>query len=334
MTIGANNTPATVLGYSGNDLSVSVGAGTTTGPITVSTTYGTVTSATNFTAAAPVPTITSFTATSGPPGTSIIIEGTNFTGTTGVTINNVAVSGFTIFSPTLMTALVAANNTTGLIRVTTPAGTAVSATPFTVTPPAAPSITSFTPASGPAGTTVTITGVSFFTATGVTFGTGNTPAQSWALINNGQQITAVVAPGTASGPIRVINPGGVGVSSTNFTVIGTGPTVTSISPLSAPAGATITVTGTNLTGAQVSVSSQPFTVLSNNGTTMTLQVPTQVVSGVMQITTASGSAPSTGFFTFQTAAGVLQHRAGQLLTLQGHPATSGRSIRARVLETW
>lgn len=321
VTIGANNTPATVLGYSGNDLSVSVGAGTTTGPITITTTYGSVTSSTNFTAAAPVPTITALNGNSGPAGSAFVIEGTNFNGATAVTINNVAVASFTVFSNTQILANIAGNNTTGLVRVITPAGTAVSATPFTVTPPPAPSNISFTPTSGPVGTTVTISGGSLITATAVTIGGNNTPPQSWS-VNAQQQITAVVAPGTTSGPIRVTNPSGTAVSSTNFTVIGTGPTVTSISPLSAPAGATITVQGNNLTGAQVSVASRAFTVLSNNGTTMTVQVPTNAVSGVVQISTSGGSAPATGFFTFQTNNAVLQHRAGQLLTLTGPAGAS------------
>src|SRR5207237_3665820 len=46
--------------------------------------------------------------------------------------------------------------TTGTIRVTTPGGTATSAGSFTVINP--PTITSFTPASGPVGTSVSISG--------------------------------------------------------------------------------------------------------------------------------------------------------------------------------
>jgi IPT/TIG domain-containing protein len=54
--------------------------------------------------------------------------------------------------------------------VTTPGGAATSAT-FTVT--AAPTITGFSPASGPIGTQVTITGMNFTGATGVKFSNKN-----------------------------------------------------------------------------------------------------------------------------------------------------------------
>ena len=73
-----------------------VPAGATTGPIHVYTAAGQATSATSFTVTpVPAPTITSFTPTFGPTGTSVKITGTNFSGTvsgasfttTGVTFN-------------------------------------------------------------------------------------------------------------------------------------------------------------------------------------------------------------------------------------------------------
>jgi IPT/TIG domain len=80
-----------------------------------------------------LPTITSFSPTSGPVGTSVTITGTNFTGATSVTFNNVAATTFNVNSATKITATVPSTATTGLIRVTTPGGTATSATNFTVT---------------------------------------------------------------------------------------------------------------------------------------------------------------------------------------------------------
>jgi hypothetical protein len=80
-----------------------------------------------------LPTITSFSPTSGPVGTSVTINGTNFTGATSVTFNNVSATTFTVNSATKITATVPSTATTGLIRVTTPGGTATSTTNFTVT---------------------------------------------------------------------------------------------------------------------------------------------------------------------------------------------------------
>jgi subtilisin-like proprotein convertase family protein len=78
------------------------------------------------------PTITSFTPTSGPPGTSVTITGTNLTGATSVTFGG-ALATFTVDSATQITATVPSNAVTGPIAVTTAGGTATSSTSFTVT---------------------------------------------------------------------------------------------------------------------------------------------------------------------------------------------------------
>jgi|GEM_PF-6630013 len=76
------------------------------------------------------PKIIAFNPTSGPVGTIVTITGSNFTGTT-VKFNGVNAI-FTVDSPTQITATVPSGATTGPISVTTPGGTAVSATNFTV----------------------------------------------------------------------------------------------------------------------------------------------------------------------------------------------------------
>ena len=79
------------------------------------------------------PTITSFTPTSGGTGTSVIITGTNFTGTTAVKFGGTDASSFTVYSFTQITAIVAVGTTTGTVTVTvtTPGGTATSSSNFT-----------------------------------------------------------------------------------------------------------------------------------------------------------------------------------------------------------
>src|SRR5438132_7396675 len=91
-----------------------------------------------------VPTITDFSPASGPAGTSVTINGTNFTSATAVTFNGTAAS-FTVTSATAIQATVPAGATTGPLSVTTLGGTASSSTNFTVLFP--PTITSFTPTS-------------------------------------------------------------------------------------------------------------------------------------------------------------------------------------------
>jgi isoquinoline 1-oxidoreductase beta subunit len=88
---------------------------TTTGPITSS------------------PTITSFTPASGPVGTVVTITGTLFTGATRVTFGGTSATTFSVVSATQIRATVPRRARTGRISITAPAGTASSATNFTVT---------------------------------------------------------------------------------------------------------------------------------------------------------------------------------------------------------
>ena len=77
-----------------------------------------------------------------------------------------------------------------------------------------PYITGFTPANGPVGTTVTITGSQFTGLTGVSF-FRNVAATSFTLVSD-TQITVVVPAGAASGTLRVTTSSGSNVSTGKF----------------------------------------------------------------------------------------------------------------------
>jgi len=86
--------------------------------------------------AAPVgPSISGFSPTSGPPGTSVVISGSGFTGATDVRFNGTSVgsANFTVDSDTQVTATVPSGATSGPIAIDAPGGTATSAQSFTVT---------------------------------------------------------------------------------------------------------------------------------------------------------------------------------------------------------
>jgi gliding motility-associated-like protein len=85
----------------------------------------------------PAPTISDFNPKSASSGATIIIDGTNFTGTTAVTFGGTAATSFTVVSPTNITAVVGTGSS-GSVAVTTPGGTA-SLAGFTFLP--APTIT-------------------------------------------------------------------------------------------------------------------------------------------------------------------------------------------------
>ena len=138
------------------------------------------------------------------------ILGQGFTGATSVSFNG-APAPFTIQSDTYLTATVPAGATTGFVTVTTPSGTLKSNRKFRVTP----QILSFSPASGPVGTSVAITGNSFMGANAVVLGSGLSMSFT---VDSDTQITATVPSGAKTGSIGVRTPAGQIRSATNFTV--------------------------------------------------------------------------------------------------------------------
>ncbi len=110
--------------------------------------------------------------------------------------------------------------TSGAIVVTTAGGSATSAS-FQVLP----TVTSFTPASGVVGTSVTINGSGFFGTPTVSF--DGTAAASVTVLS-ATSLKATVPPGAGTGTIGVTDPdGGSATSATSFLVT---PAITSTNP--------------------------------------------------------------------------------------------------------
>jgi hypothetical protein len=164
-------------------------------------------------------TITSFSPTSGPVGTTVLITGTNFPASGACDVYfgaTKATTGLVNGTGTQITTVVPVGAVTGQVRAFCGAtGAAAASTNFTVT--AVPSITSFTPTSGTVGTVVTITGANFTGATAVKF---NNVAATTFTVNSATQITATVPVGATTGKISVTTSAGTGTSTTDFTVIG------------------------------------------------------------------------------------------------------------------
>ncbi|MBB6732830.1 IPT/TIG domain-containing protein, partial [Cohnella zeiphila] len=197
------------------------------------------------------PTITSLSPTTGSNagGTSVTITGTDFTGATAVTFGGTPAASFQVDSATQITAVAPAGSAGPVdVVVTTPGGSATAAGGFTYF--ASPTITQLSPTTGSnaGGTSVTITGTDFTGATAVTF--GGTPADAFQ-VDSATQITAV-APAGSAGPVDVVvtTAGGSAMAAGGFTYFAS-PTITSLSPSSGSnaGGTSVTVTGTDFTGA-------------------------------------------------------------------------------------
>jgi len=127
-----NATSASFVVNSNTQITATVPTGATSGQLHVTTLGQPIAnSAASFTVTG-VPTITSFTPTSGQVGTSVTITGTNLTGVTSVRFNGVTAT-FSTSTATSVTATVPTAATTGTISLTTAGGTATSVAIFTVT---------------------------------------------------------------------------------------------------------------------------------------------------------------------------------------------------------
>ncbi len=182
----------------------------------------------------PPPTISGVRPIAGPVGTVVTLSGSGFSGATVVELVH-AEAVFTVLSDTQIRLIVPAGARSGRIGVTTPAGSAVSAAWFTV----GPTLKSFTPASGPAGTLVTLTGINFTSTTRVAF---NDVRATSVTVVSPAQITAVVPFAATTGPISVSSRAGSSFSADPF-IVTAAPLIT----VTAPTGTGSYVRGSSLT---------------------------------------------------------------------------------------
>jgi type IV pilus biogenesis protein CpaD/CtpE len=289
---GAAATQITTTIDNQTSLSFTVPADAVTGVVTLTSSAGSASSSERFTVTIPAPTISGFSPTSGAPGTVITVTGTNLTGATQVTIGGVAAQ-FTVNRDGSVSVTVPSGAVTGVISITTGGGTATSGrTTFTVLA-AAPTISSFSPSSGTANSTITLQGTNLTGTTQVAVG----GVGASFTVNRDGSLTITVPSGTQGGVIVVTTPGGSATSSTAFTVVQPAPTITGFSPLSGNPNSSITLQGTNLTGAtRVTVGgvAASFTVVGSGA--ITIVVPSGAQTGVITVTTPGGTASSSQTF--------------------------------------
>ena len=197
----------------------------------------------------------------------------------------------TSWSTTKVVTTVPQGASTGNVVVTA-GGQGSNGVKFTVP---APSITSLSPTSGPAGTAVTITGTNFGTASGsstITFnGLAATPT-SWSTT---KVVTAV--PFEASTGSVILTVGGQASNGVTFTV--PVPTISSLSPSSGPGGTPVIIAGTNFGSTQgsstVTFNGAVATPISWSATSIEVLVPAGAITGNLVVTVGGLSGNGVNF---------------------------------------
>ncbi len=166
-----------------------------------------------------------------------------------------------------------------------------------------PYISGLSVASGPVGTSVTITGSHFGATQGsstVTFNGKAASPTSWS----DTSITVPVPASATTGPV-VVTVGGVASTGTTFTVTSTpGPNITMLSPTSGPVGTSVTITGTNFGSTQGSstvtfYNNQAATATTWSATSIVVAVPAGASNGNV-VVTVGGVASNSVSFTVTT----------------------------------
>ncbi|MHB8520025.1 MAG: hypothetical protein ACYDH9_04640 [Limisphaerales bacterium] len=282
---------ASFLLNSPTNITATVPATATTGPVSVITPNGVATSSGSF-VVVNSPFILAFTPQRGNTGTVVTITGVNLTGASQVSFAGAASSVLTVNSSTQITATVPPGATTGRITITTPNGLATSADVFSVV--SVPVIGGFSPAAGGVGTPVTITGANLTGATNVLF--NNVPAAF--TVDASSQITTAIPSGATTGLIQVMTPAGTAASPGVFVVIPT-PAISGFTPSVGAVGTRVIITGTNFVGASAvqfnGLMAPDFLV--NSGSQIVVTVPAGAATGPASVQTAGGIAVSSSPFT-------------------------------------
>lgn len=222
------------------------------------------------------PKIANFTPANACAGSTVTINGADFTGTTAVTLAGVAASSFNVVSTSQITAVVAGGYTspsTDVVTVTNAFGSASSSSNLTRLAPG--TFTSKSLSTGSTGDQVIIAGTNLSGATAVTFG-GTTAT---FVVSNSTEIVATV-PAVSNGTmnIDITDACGNSVSAGSFTVVTANPCATPASQatnFSASSTTTSTMNGTfsaasgSPSGYVVVYSTSALSSAPLNGTTYT-----------------------------------------------------------------
>ncbi len=286
----AINTPVTVLSVNETGTRLTVVSPTISqkGYFKVTNTGGTGTASKTFTASTSNTLKPSITLTSSlvkEVGSTFTLNGSNLASASNIAIGGVS-APFTILTASSVVVTVPEGVTSGSTISATNLGGTVTTSKFVYQ---AAVVNSFTTAAR-VGQSVTFTGKNL-KATSVIFA-GNKTGK--IVSSSATSLTVTVPTGALSGAIKITTGAGA-VFTESFTVTPPAPTVTSFTPTTAKKGVTlVTVRGTNLTGATVTLGSVQVTLAAGaNSTSFKFIVPSSAVTGKITVTTGGGTVTST-----------------------------------------
>ena len=216
-------------------------------------------------------------------GSTITLTGNNLASVSSVTIGEVAAQ-FRIVSATSIVVTVPAGVQSGSKISATNAGGTTTTSKFIYQAAVIENSTT----AAKVGETVTLTGSSLKVRS-IVFG-GNKAAKP--VTNENGLVTVVVPTGALSGPIKITTSAGTYFTK-DFTVTPPTPTVSSFTPSGKKGVTVVTVRGTALRGATVTVGSTAVTLLPGaNSTSLKFVIPADATSGKITVTTLGGSVES------------------------------------------
>jgi 6-phosphogluconolactonase (cycloisomerase 2 family) len=243
-------------------------------------------------AAGTCPAISSISTSSGAVGSTVRINGANFSGVTEVRFAPDVVTEFDLVSSGQIAVTVPDGAGSGPITISKDGCADVQTPFFTVLGASAPSLVALSPNSAQVGDpdlTLTLTGTNFNDRSVARWNGADRPTEFVSSARLLVEIPAsdLAAPGTAS--VRVFNPepGGGLSGALSFTIAPANvcPTVSAIDPTSGPVGSAVTITGASFSGVTAvrfagNVAAQ-FTV--NSATSITATVPALAAAGPITI---------------------------------------------------
>lgn len=245
-----------------------------------------------------IPGAISFTPTRQVRGRPLTITGQNLYRITDVRINGQSVPITDRVEGRQLLVNVAADNSSGPVTVTNRAGTVTAALPLVVVQN--PLVTAIAPARAKPGDRVIVQG-DFLLNAQIFFTGSSTPAID-AGRNDDKERWVLVPNGTQTGPLRIVNVAGETITTSIFTVVAP-VSIVDFTPRAAKVGATIVISGQNLTSVQTvkfsNGSSSPAVFVVDLNGRLVITVPAGAVTGPICLTSDSGIVCTSTNFTIE-----------------------------------